>query len=65
MKLLRENLTGSEMLDSLRRGHVVRRTCWVDSVYIRVTNEEEYDDEGYLIVPDKSTLYTVSTRGYF
>ena len=60
------SLSGAEILNRLRQGHMVRRACWMDDLYIRITNESGYDAQGYAIFDDReSNIYTIATDGYF
>jgi hypothetical protein len=66
MNLVENNLSGVEILGRIQKGHVVRRACWVDGVYIRICNECGYDEQGNVIFDDRNThLYTICTTGYF
>lgn len=66
MKPQETNLSGAEMLGRLRKGHMVRRACWVDDAYIRITNEQGYDEDGNAVFDERrSSLYTICTDGYF
>jgi len=65
LKLIQSNLSGAQMLDPLRRGHAVRRSCWIKGFYIRICNEHAYDENGLAIFERKTTLYTIATDGYF
>lgn len=60
-----KNLTGAQIIERLQRGHLVRRACWQDDVYIRICNEKGFDENGLAIFNDKVPLYTHCTNGYF
>jgi len=64
-KIIKNNLSGTEIVDCIRKGHMVRRSCWVDNFLIRVTNEEGYDSSGNVIYNKNVPLYTHATNGYF
>ena len=58
-------LHGSEIINRLQRGHFVRRAAWIDDYYIRICNEDGFDENGLAIVDGRSAIYTYSTMGYF
>ena len=60
---IKSNLSGGEIIDSLRKGHIVRREAWIDGVYIRICNELGFDENGNAIVQNQ--IYTDCTNGYF
>ena len=62
---IKSNLSGDEIIDSLRKGHVVRREAWIDGVYIRICNEQGFDENGNAIVDPNIPMYTDCTNGYF
>lgn len=65
-ELIDYGLTGAEIIKYLRKGHLVRRACWVDEVFIRVVNVHAYDEEGNAVFDEyKDSLYTYGTHGYF
>lgn len=64
--MIDDNLSGIDMLKRLRKGHVVRRTCWLDGILIRICNETGYDKIGHVTYDDRHTaLYTLCTTGLF
>ena len=66
MKIFNSNLYGSEIINLLERGHVVRRACWVEGFYIRICNEHGFDDDGIAVFDDRvDHIYTHATNGYF
>ena len=65
MKIINKDLSGAEMLNFLRKGHLVRRACWVDGVYIRITNERGFDDDGNAVFSETDSIYTLCSGGYF
>lgn len=63
---VRKGLTGSEVVLLLQKGHMVRRSCWVEGYLIRITNERGFDSSGNAIFDEsKDALYTIATDGYF
>lgn len=62
---MEKNLSGAEIVARLRKGHMVRRACWVDKLFIRICNEHGFDDDGNAIIGGRVPIYTHSTRGYF
>lgn len=63
---MKKNLSGSEIIDRLQRGYMVRRSCWIDDFYIRITNEKGFDKNGLAICDERDIgVYTIATSGYF
>jgi hypothetical protein len=44
---------------------MVRRKAWIDGLFIRICNELGFDNEGNAIVDPETSIYTLSTEGYF
>lgn len=65
MRLKKKNILGTEVIKLLQQGHAVRRACWVDGFYIRICNEDGFDDNGNAIIQDDTPIYTHATNGYF
>lgn len=65
LKPIETHLTGQEIIDRIRQGHMVRRSSWLDGFFIRICNERGYDDKGYVIYDRQTPLYTYCTDGYF
>lgn len=65
MKKLSSNLTGAEIILRLQKGHAVRRAAWVKGFFIRICNEQGYNEKGNAIFDDKTSIYTTATNGYF
>jgi hypothetical protein len=65
LKLVEENLSGSEIVTRIRKGHAVRRAAWIDDLYVRICNESGFDEDGNAIQGELAPFYTHSTRGYF
>lgn len=61
---LETGLSGFEIIKRVLKGHVVRRAAWSDVMFIRMTNERGYDEDGYAI-SGQSSLLTIATDGYF
>lgn len=61
---LETGLSGFEIIKRVLKGHVVRRATWSEVMYIRLTNEQGYDEDGYAI-SGESSLLTIATDGYF
>lgn len=64
-KKIERNLSGSEIVNRLRKGHMVRRSCWIDDFYIRITNEVGFDVHGNAILQEGTAIYTHATNGFF
>lgn len=65
-ELVANEFSGIEILSRIRKGHVVRRECWIDGIFLRICNEKGYDVDGNVILDDRETsLYMISTTGYF
>ena len=61
-----KGLKGSDIIERLQRGHMVRRSCWMENFFIRICNESGYDEDGLAIFDDRnSMIYTIATNGYF
>lgn len=65
IEVANKGLSGAEMLGYLRKGHLVRRACWVDGVCIRITNERGFDGDGNAVFWESDSLYTLCSDGYF
>jgi len=63
--LVEAGLSGSEIVSRLEYGHVVRRSVWVNGIFIRVCNETGIGPDGKIQFNERSSLYTVGTHGYF
>lgn len=59
------NLSGSEIVNRLRQGHMVRRSCWIDDFYIRICNEAGFDTNGNAIIEKGTAVFTIATNGFF
>lgn len=64
IKVIEKGVSGSEIINRLRKGHVVRRKKWRRYHYIRICNERGFDSNGNAVVGD-APIYTHSTSGYF
>lgn len=62
---IKTNLTGSKVVSLLRKGHMVRRACWVEGYLIRICNEDGFDSHGNARYSKKSSIYTIATDGFF
>lgn len=67
---LQKNLSGIEALQLLQKGHMVRRSCWVNNFFIRICNEAGFDKDGKAVIQvigerQEIPLYTHATNGYF
>ena len=64
-RLVEAGLSGQEIVGRIRKGHVVRRSCWLDGFLIRMTNERGFDEEGNAVFDRATPLYTHCTSGLF
>jgi len=66
MQLIATSLTGSEIVNRLRQGHVVRRPVWQEHYYTRICNESGFDQQGNAIFDERQIgIYTLGSDGYF
>lgn len=65
LEMKARGLSGSSIIDMLRRGHMVRRAAWQDGYLVRICNEKGFDQNGLVIFDEKDNLYTICTDGYF
>ena len=65
IEMIHRNLSGATIIDRLRKGHIVRRACWVNDFYIRICNEDGFDENGNAKIEGKFAIYTHATNGYF
>lgn len=64
-KVLEKGLSGQEIVGRIQKGHMVRRSCWIEGMVIRICNEKGYDKNGNVIYDRDIPLYTKCTNGYF
>jgi len=65
MDIVEDGLSGIEILERIRKGHMVRRACWVRDYLIRITNEVGFDKDGNVEFSKRVALYTHATNGNF
>jgi hypothetical protein len=67
MKLIDAGLSGAEIISRLQKGHMVRRACWIDDYYVRICNEDGFDENGNVIFDECSSIgvYVIATDDYF
>lgn len=66
LKPIESGLSGATIISRLRRGHMVRRACWVKGFLVRICNERGFDKQGNAVFDEiKDNIYTHATNGYF
>lgn len=59
------NLSGSETIELIRKGHIASRACWINDYFIRICNEIGFNDDGNAYGAGHVPLLLLGTDGYF
>lgn len=66
LRLIESGLTGAQIIDRIQRGHIVRRSSWMENIFVHVCNYEDSEMKNGLIDYDpEESYYMIGTHGYF